>query len=101
MESQNSNVVSCISSGGLSYGNGYAISSETPGHLEGKLLTILETAGLPEKQEQALKGLIRRAIWEVIDDSVYLSSKRYTEIRELYWEMKKKAGANGLPLSEI
>ena len=31
--------------------------------LEGRLLTLLESLGLPDKQEDAVKSLIRQAVW--------------------------------------
>lgn len=34
----------------------------------GKVLTIVESAGLQEKQESAIKGLIRQAVWGTIDN---------------------------------
>jgi hypothetical protein len=33
----------------------------------GKVLTIVESAGLPTKQEEAIKGLVRQAFWNTID----------------------------------
>ena len=35
--------------------------------MEGKLLTLIETMGLQEKQESAIKGLIRQVIWTMVD----------------------------------
>jgi hypothetical protein len=45
--------------------------------LEGQLMTILEAAGLSEKQEEAIKSFIRQAIWGNLDDGsvVVLSEK--------------------------
>lgn len=43
-------------------------------NLEGKLLTLIETVGLPEKQENALKSNVKNILWdkwaEVIDREV-------------------------------
>lgn len=33
--------------------------------LEGRILTIVETIGLPQKQEDAIKSIIRSDIWEI------------------------------------
>jgi hypothetical protein len=36
--------------------------------LTGKLLTIIETIGLPEKQESAIKSLVRNTLWNSWDN---------------------------------
>lgn len=78
-----------------SWGYGYAMSSETPGHLQGRILTLIEAIGLPEKQENSLKSLITQTIWNTItDEAVYISDKRYTEIRNLYQKMREQQGNN-------
>ena len=85
----------------VGYGNAYVIYMDTPSQIEGKILTILETAGLPEKQEEAMKGLIRGAIWNTIhDNSVFISDTRHNEIREAYWKMRKEAG-DDVPMSAV
>jgi hypothetical protein len=33
--------------------------------LEGRILTVIETIGLPEKQEEAIKSIIRSDIWDI------------------------------------
>jgi len=85
----------------VGYSYGYVIFDSTPSHLEGKVLTILETAGLPQKQEEALKGLLRNAIWETIhESSVYITPERHQVIRDAYWAKKKEVG-NEVPMSAI
>ena len=37
--------------------------------IEGKILTLIESMGVPQKQEDAVKGLVRQAIWTTIDTS--------------------------------
>jgi hypothetical protein len=46
----------------------YIVESFKVKNIEGKLLTIVESIGLPETQEKAVKGLVRQAIWDVIDN---------------------------------
>ena len=38
-------------------------------HLEGRILTILETLNLSNKQEEATKSLMRQAIWQTPDEN--------------------------------
>lgn len=48
--------------------------------LEGKMLTLLETLGLPDKQEKAIKTQVRRAIWDSWDNSFLLPSDLKEEL---------------------
>lgn len=36
--------------------------------MEGELLTLLETLGLPETQERAIKSLVRQRLWDSFHD---------------------------------
>jgi hypothetical protein len=38
-------------------------------NLEGRLLTLVETLGLPKSQEDAFKSYVRREVWETWDNS--------------------------------
>ncbi len=40
--------------------------SQDIGDIQGRVLTILESLGLPATQEKAAKDLLRKAIWENI-----------------------------------
>ena len=35
-------------------------------NFEGKLLTLMESMGLPEKQENAIKSYLRQELWEFV-----------------------------------
>lgn len=35
--------------------------------IEGKLLTLVESIGLPVKQEEAIKSLVRQSVWNVVE----------------------------------
>ena len=50
-------------------------------YLEGRLLTLLESLGLPETQEQAIKGLVRDEVWRLPEFGCYVPPKIYTELR--------------------
>lgn len=83
------------------HGEGYAVSSDATSRLFGTIFNIIEAIGLSNKQEEALRPLIRGAIWNVFDDGVFISSDRYDKIREDYYQAKKEANKNGLPMSAI
>ena len=37
------------------------------GFLEGRILTLIETLGLPDKQESSLKNLVSNEIWSALN----------------------------------
>ena len=43
----------------------YATSEEALNNTIGRILTLIDTVGLPERQEKALKDQIKRLIWEI------------------------------------
>lgn len=54
--------------------NGYVV-----GHfkrLEGKLMTLLESLGLPPGQEKAIKDLVRNEIWSIWERPSFLEVKK-------------------------
>ncbi len=83
------------------YGYGYAVSQNMPDRLTGMLLGVLEALGLPEKQENATKDLIRQKVWQAFEDAVYITDKRHTEIREAYYQQKREASAKEMPTSAV
>ena len=40
------------------------VSGEDVSHLEGKIKTIIDGLGLPEKQEKAVKDIVQTTLWE-------------------------------------
>jgi hypothetical protein len=46
----------------------YVVPNHAIKRIEGKLLATVESIGLPEKQENAVKGLVRQALWEPFND---------------------------------
>lgn len=76
-----------------SWGYGYVFYENFPDQIIGKVLTLIEALGLPDKQEESVKSLVRQAIWnEVSDTGISITPERHTEIRNLHYE--KKYGAN-------
>ena len=60
--------------------------------IQGRILTILESLGLPVTQEKAAKDLLRKAVWEGIPTSyrIYL---RPHEVQELNERLEKSRTA--------
>ena len=61
--------------------------------MEGKLLTIVESIGLPQKQEEAVKGLVRQTIWNTVNQPfrVYLPEDLIAEAAKRQEEANKVA----------
>ncbi len=61
---------------------GWLIHDYAIQHLEGKLLTLIESWGLKDSQEKAVKDLVRQEVWSVIHGAEYVSDKQADKIRE-------------------
>jgi len=99
MSKKQSEVNGQVKSPGCGYA--YVIEEEAPNRLFGTIFNVIEALGLPEKQEEALKPLIRKQIWEVFESAVYITDKRHSEIRELYYQKRREANNDSLPMSAI
>ncbi len=53
-------------------------------NLEGRLLTLVESMGLPEKQEEAVKGYMRREVWGTVYQSYHISDAIMVEIDKTF-----------------
>lgn len=82
------------------WGYGYVVSSDIQDRLVGNLLEIIEAIGLPEKQETSIKSLIREKVWKVFESAIYITDKRHSEIRELYYKLKSEHKGE-FPMSAI
>ena len=74
-----------------SWGYGYVVSSNIQDRLVGYVFGIIEALGLPEKQEEATKSLIRGKVWDVFESAVYITEERHNEIRETQQKMCKES----------
>lgn len=52
----------------IGYGDAYVMGSNKPDTLVGKTLTIIEGLGLPNKQEEAVKNMIKSTIYDTLLD---------------------------------
>lgn len=84
----------------LSFGPAYVLPDYAYDHLIGKIFTVLESWGLPAKQEEATKQMIRQAVGDVLEDTVFISSERHTELRKLRDKMRAENILN-VPLNGI
>jgi hypothetical protein len=64
---------------GAAWPGGYFIEDDEVRRLEGRLLTIVEAVGLPTKQEEALKGLVRQEVWQVMN--FWVTSEQITQLK--------------------
>ena len=70
------------SSPDIGWGHGYIIQEGNLQYLEGRLLTILETVGLPTNQEIALKSLVKSEVWGMFRDTFPITSEQHSRVRK-------------------
>lgn len=63
------------------WGEGYVISRWTVPNLQGKLLTFIESIGLRDTQEKAVKDIISQIIWDTMDEAQYVTGEQHTALR--------------------
>lgn len=66
----------------VGYGPGYVIDSNSPDFLVGRLLTIIETLGLSEKQEKATKDLIRSEVYGQLNLATWINGNLRNVIKD-------------------
>ena len=84
-----------------SWGHAYIVADNIQDRLFGRVFTIIEALGLSDKQEESLKGLVRGAIWNVLEDSIFISPETHNKIREEYYKKMDQARVAGHPMSAI
>jgi hypothetical protein len=92
-----------VSSGSVGYAEGYVIFHDVPETLVGSILEIIEAIGLKDSQERAVKDIIRQKVYSIFydRDPIYIKNDLHTMLREKYWAHKKKATADGVPVSYL
>lgn len=45
---------------------GRLVTNQYIQNLEGRLLTLIETLGFNETREQAIKGIVRQHVWDIV-----------------------------------
>ena len=51
-------------------------------HFEGDLLTLIESMGLPTKQEEAVKSYVRRELWDFVHTGYVISDEMDNEMSQ-------------------
>ena len=67
----------------VGFGDGYLINSEKPDYLVGRVLTLIEALGLPDKQEKSIKDVLRSEIYGVLEPSCFVPHQLHTIVKEL------------------
>lgn len=79
----------------LGYGPAYVINGGNPDHLVGRILTIIEALGLPQRQEDSLKDILRQEVYNVLSLKLWIPGQLHTMIREFgQWYAESGSGAN-------
>lgn len=81
-------------------GSGTVLGPDSLGHITGRVLTIIDSLGLPEKQCEAIKGLIRQAIFADEAYYQYIDADLHALIYKATIKAKK-ADAQDFPASLI
>lgn len=71
--------------------SGYVVSGHTVDHLVGRLLTLIETLGLRDSQEKAIKDLARQEIWKPFNDqfaSTFIDGSLHTVINKAVYDLQ-------------
>lgn len=88
-----------------SYGFGYVVYDRTVSAISGRVVTLIETLGLPQKQEEAIKGLVFQAVDQAFYDSgynaIFLSEEKHKKIREDYQKLKEEANRLNQPVGAL
>lgn len=80
-------------SSGTLMGGGYIFSGHGVDHLVGRVLTHIETLGLRESQEKAIKDLLKQEIWAPFNSMqsglVYVEEQLENVIRSVQYQATK------------
>lgn len=80
----------------------YAIESYKISHIEGRLLTFIESLGLRDTQEKAAKDIAREIIWSLTSNNygtyLFIQGEDLIELEQKYKSNWSKAtGAGNVP----
>lgn len=65
--------------------------------IRGRVLTVIEGLGLPQKQEEAIKNLVTRALFADEKYYVWIDSDLHKAIREASYKNKSESVTNQTP----
>jgi len=75
-----------------SYGWCYAIQEYQLSHLEGRLLTLMESLGLRDTQEKAIKDLVKNEVWGLTSSCFIISVDDHDALRNKYQNQNIASG---------
>ena len=76
---------------------GWFVNERAPEDIVGRILTLLEALGLQHKQEEALKGLVKRSVYDIFGRDYggrFLPSNLASCIYRLLYEEEEQARAS-------
>ena len=71
---------------GVGYGSGLVSFENLPDCIIGEIMPEIELMGLPEKQENSLKNIIKKIVRKETGNSIYISPEEHTKIRTEYYK---------------
>ena len=84
-----------------SWGMGEVIDKDFLKRMTGRVLTIAESLGLPDKQEKSVKDLLTQAIFRDEDRVIYIDGKLHTAIRHQQQIERREADLGSVPMGLI
>ena len=90
-----------VGDSGFAYGSGLVMGSHSRNYILGKILTIIDSVGLQERQEKAIKDLISQAMFSEDNNVVWINSELHTKIREADKRERSEATKNKTPMNEL
>ena len=69
--------------------------------LFGNMMELIEAIGLPEKQEDALKRILRKKLEACLADGIYISGKKHQELFKEWQLHRKESEEMGIEPSTI
>lgn len=79
------------------WGNALLIPEGTSGSLVGKLLTIIESWGLPQSQERAIKDVIRNEIYDMFDNAWIIGENDHVTLRKKAFDFGQLSCGGHMP----
>lgn len=77
--------------------NALLVYEDAPSKIVGKLLTLAETWGMDEKQEKAVKEMIRQEVYRGFDTAWIIGDHDHFELRKKQYEFGQRSLGNYMP----
>lgn len=66
----------------IGYESAYVVGEYAMQNLQGRLLTFIESLGLREGQEKAVKDIIYQHVWKTIEGCLWISGEEHTGLQD-------------------